>query len=355
MGFETYIDGSSIHINMKRKKHKALVLLSGGLDSRLAVKILEEQFGKENLEAVFFVLPFGGGCCNDKFCVFRFAQAQALKLHIVDLTKGALFRKYMEMVKKPKFPRGTAMNPCIDCHIFMLREAKKLAKKTGADIIATGEVLGERPLSQNKRALALVERESGLAGRLLRPLSAKLLPETEAERKGWLEREKLLDIEGRRRKKQMALARKYKITFPNPAGGCILTEKDFSRRLLNFLENKKGLNMNFIELLRTGRHFLSGKSTIIVGRNEEENNRLLKIAKREKLACLEARDYTGPLTVITAKRPSESAIQKAAALTVRYSDAPEGRAAEVVLKTGKKSRLLKVRRISEEKIERLRV
>lgn len=249
------------------KPLKCLVLLSGGLDSRLACKLMQEQ---KNLivEAVFFILPFGAGCCADKYCVFRFCQKENIKLHIIDFTKGKLFKEYVEMIRKPKFSRGTSLNPCIDCHAFMLKKAKKLAKKIKANIIATGEVLGERPLSQNKRALEIVENESGLKGKLLRPLSAKLLEETVAEKKKIVDRNSLFEINGRQRQKQIELAKKYNIDFPTPGGGCLLCEKLYCEKLKPILNNPS-LSYKDIMLLSIGRHFENSK--IILGRNKEEN------------------------------------------------------------------------------------
>ncbi|MEK6820217.1 MAG: 7-cyano-7-deazaguanine synthase [Nanoarchaeota archaeon] len=279
------------------RKIKAIVLLSGGLDSRLACKILQEQT-KVDVEAVFFLLPFGSGCCADKFCVFKFCQKEGIKLHIIDLTKGKLLQSYMEMIKKPKFSRGVALNPCIDCHIFMLKQARKLADKIKAEVIATGEVLGERPLSQNKRALLIVEEESGLKGKLLRPLSAKLLPLTDVEKKGIIERNKLLGIQGRQRKRQIQLAEKYKISYPSPAGGCLLCEKEYCKKLSPLLN--KNLTYNDIRLLSIGRHFLNSK--IILGKNEEEN---LLLEKEKGIKIIP--QQPGPTALIKDKKHIEEA------------------------------------------------
>ena len=259
---------------MKRKP-KALVLFSGGLDSRLATMMMREQLGQKNVELVFFALPFGGGCCNDRFCSIKFSQLYGMKLHVIDCTKGAMFRKYMAVIKKPRFSRGVAFNPCIDCHLFMLKEAGKLASRLKADFLVTGEVVGERPLSQNRHAMGIIEKEAGLVGKVLRPLSAKLMEETVAEKKGWVEREKLLAINGKKRSEQMALAKSYGIEFPMPAGGCVLTDVEYSRRLVNIMKYSPDPGIEELALVRLGRHFVSGKSTVIVGRNREENERLL--------------------------------------------------------------------------------
>jgi tRNA-uridine 2-sulfurtransferase len=251
------------------KKTKVLLLFSGGLDSRLALKILQEQSAKVDVEMVFFVLPFGGGCCNNFECVFNYAQVEGVKLHVIDLTKGKLFKEYLEIVQKPKHGIGSGMNPCKDCKILMLRHAKELAVKIGAEVIATGEVLSQRPMSQLKHQLSLSEKESGLKGRLLRPLSAKLLELTDAEKDGKIDREKLLDIRGRQRKRQIELARGYGIKYPDSGGGCLLCEKDYCKKLKDLLKNGclgREIKFEDIKLLNVGRHFRNvGKGGVVGG------------------------------------------------------------------------------------------
>lgn len=326
----------------KYEKLKCLVLLSGGLDSRLVCRLMQDQLGKEGVEAVFFMLPFGGRCCSDKFCVFRFAQSAGLKLHIVNCEKGALFRKYIKIINNPRFGRGTAMNPCVDCHLFMLKEAGKLAKKIGADVVATGEVLGQRPMSQQMRELLLIEKEAGLTGRLLRPLSAKLLPETAAEKAGTINREKLLAISGRQRKVQIELAKEYGMDFPSPGGGCLLTEKQLEGRIRKVLQLFPGPEPEAIQLISLGRHFSPRESLVIVGRREEENVKLMAIAKKLRLTWMEVSGHVGPVTVIAGKTP-KALVKTAAELTVRYSDAPDGDWAVVVYAKGQKSGRMKVK------------
>jgi hypothetical protein len=334
------------------KNRKCLVLLSGGLDSRLTCKTLQEQLGRQNVEAVFFVLPFGGGCCSDRGCVFKFAQKERLKLNIVDCTKGPLFRKYMGMVRSPKHGRGSAMNPCVDCHLFMIREAKKLAARIGADFLATGEVVGQRPMSQHRPELEKIEKEAGLAGLVLRPLSAKLLPETVPEKKGWVDRGKLLAISGRQRKEQMKLARAYGITYPHPAGGCLLTEKSLAPRLQKVLELFPSLNPWVVEMVKLGRHFHSGKSIIVVGRNREENGKLLVIADKIGAVSMQVKGYMGPDTIVVGK-PGKKQVAEAAGLTVRYSDAPAGKKVWLSVKAGNKGQRLQARAASQNMINRL--
>ncbi len=293
-------------IKNKDKKVKALILLSGGLDSLLVSKLLQEQ---AKIETLYLKLPFSKDKTKE---IKKFCKENKIKLHIVDCTKGKLFKEYMDMIRKPKFSRGTALNPCIDCHIFMLKKAKKLAKKIKVDIIVTGEVLGERPLSQNKKALLLIEKEAGLKEKVLRPLSAKLLPETEAEKKGLIERNKLLDIQGRQRKKQIFLAKKYNITFPSPGGGCLLCEKEYCKKLKFLL--KKKLTYQDIKLLSIGRHFFA--SQIILGKNEQEN-KLLEKEKGIKIIP----EQPGPTALIRLekKQNKEKLIKKAKTLIRKYS------------------------------------
>ena len=211
----------------KFKKTKALVLVSGGLDSLLVVKLLQNQ-GIE-VEAVYFATHF------DNTKNLRWLDFLINNMN-VKINKMNVEPDYLDMLKKPKYGYGKNMNPCIDCHAYMLRKTKRLLKERDAQIIATGEVLDERPMSQTMKALDIVEKEAGLKNAVLRPLSAKLLPKTVYEIQGLVDREKLLDIHGRQRTRQLELAKKYGIEgFNSPAGGCLLTEKE----LLEFAQRWK--------------------------------------------------------------------------------------------------------------------
>jgi len=265
-------------------------MFSGGLDSRLSVKIMQEQ-GFEVLP-VFFKLPFGCGCCNEMGCSFNFSQVQGIKLEVFDCTKGELFREYMEVLKNPKFGKGAGVNPCKDCKIFMFRKAKEFADKKGIELIVTGEVLNERPMSQTKKALEIIEEESGLKGRLLKPLSAKLIAETNAEKNGLVDRSKLYDIHGRQRKRQMELAEKFKIKYPFPAGGCLLCEKFLIKRF-EFLF-KRGLDEKEFLLVNLGRHFVIDNAWIVLGRNKKEND----VIENLKTGKVIIPDFIGPSAVI---------------------------------------------------------
>lgn len=332
---------------MKHKKTKAIVLFSGGLDSRLAIKLLQEQ-GIE-VTALYVQLSFGSGCCKFS-CAFNFSQMQGVMLKMVDATKGALFRKFISIVKNPKNGHGSAMNPCIDCRIFLLEQAKKLAKKMNADFIATGEVLEERPMSQRMNAMRLIEKESGLEGKLLRPLSAKLLAETEAEKKGLVDRSKLLAIKGRQRKVQLELAKKYNIKFPSPAGGCLLCEREFANRLKDIFQHNKKITETDIELLKIGRHFRIGKTKIIVGRNKEENDKLEKY--KENNIVMEAENIPSPITLATEKADKET-MQKAAEITARYADCEN----ECMIKYNKEKKEIKIKakKATQEELDKLRI
>jgi len=267
---------------MKKNNVRALVLFSGGLDSRITSLLLQEQ-GIET-ELLYFKLPFGCGCCNNLECNFNFSQLNNSKLRIIDCTKGKLFEEYMKIVISPKYGRGSAMNPCIHCRIFMLNEAKKIMKKEKFDFIATGEVLGQRPMSQYKKAMMSIDKEVRLEGKILRPLSAKLLPETIPEKNKLVARDELLAINGRARRIQLEIAKKYNIKFPTPSGGCLLCEKNYSARLTDILNHKK-ITPEIIETLAAFRHFrLKGK--IILGRNEKENKMLEQLNKNLKYNIL---------------------------------------------------------------------
>jgi len=270
-------------------------MFSGGLDSRLAVKIMQEQ-GFE-VVPVFFRLPFGCGCCNEMGCSFNFSQVRGIKLEVFDCNKGDLFKDYMKILKKGSHGRGAGVNPCRDCKIFMFERVKKFADKKKINLIVTGDVLGERPMSQMKSSLMLIEERSGLKGRILRPLSAKLLPETEAEKKGLVDRDKLYDIQGRRREKQIALAKKFKIKYPHPAGGCLLCERLLIKRF-EFLF-KRGLKEKEIPLVNIGRHFKIDNCWVVLGRNEKENEVIETVGKNTGELIIPS--FIGPSALIMDK------------------------------------------------------
>ncbi|MCX6814543.1 MAG: 7-cyano-7-deazaguanine synthase [Candidatus Aenigmarchaeota archaeon] len=322
---------------------KALVLFSGGLDSILAIRLLQTQGLR--VEAINFVTPFSAG----QSYVDRIAKKFGVKVHKVKVD-----REYFSLIRKPRHGYGANMNPCLDCKIYMFRRASLFAKKHGFDFIGTGEVLGERPFSQVKPLMFLIEKEAGLEGKIVRPLSGMLLPTTEAEKKGLISRENLLSISGRNRTPQLTLAKKLGVKeFPTPGGGCLLTDPYFAHKLRDFLKHSRTFSWDDVALLRMGRHFRIGREKIIVGRRHEENLMLKKIAANKKLPWMEVLDYMGPVTIIQGK--SKSLMEKAAGLTVRYSDAPKNSAVKVALHKRKKKTNLESKATPEEKIERIRV
>lgn len=254
---------------------KAIALLSGGLDSTLAIKIILEQ--GIDIIALNFNSPFclcnrKGGC---KYESKKVTENFGIQLKIFNVSD-----EYLEIIKSPRFGYGRNLNPCIDCRILMYKKAAQFMKEIGASFIITGEVLGQRPMSQHKTAMNIIERESGLKGLILRPLSAKLLPETIPEKEGWVDRNKLLDIQGRSRKPQIGLAGKYDINdYPCAAGGCLLTDHGFSQRMKDLMRHE-GLSLPAINLLKIGRHFrISPKAKLAVGRDKDENEKLNYLTK----------------------------------------------------------------------------
>ena len=242
--------------------------MSGGLDSQLAIRVLERAGAY--VEAVAFATPF-----FDNSKARTAAEALGVKLHVIDFLDDEI-----SLIENPPHGFGGAMNPCIDCHALMIRRAGELMEKLGFDFVATGEVRGQRPMSQNAQSLLTVEKASGLRGRLVRPLSAKLLEPTIPELEGKLDREKLLDISGRSRDRQIALAAELGIVdYPSPAGGCKLTEDAFGRKLRDLMEHEGLRDRTLIELLLVGRRFrLPDGSGVILGRDGKENAKLKEIA-----------------------------------------------------------------------------
>jgi tRNA U34 2-thiouridine synthase MnmA/TrmU len=329
----------------KGKHLKALALLSGGLDSALAAALLTKEGA--DIEGVFFHHPFYPSKSKSRFQAEDVAESLNIRLKTIEV------EELIEVVKKPKHGYGRGLNPCIDCRIFMLKKAKKHAKKIGASLIITGEVLDERPMSQHRRALDLIERESGLEGRILRPLSAKLLPETEAERSGLIDRDKMLDIRGRPRRRQLELAKDLGITgYASPAGGCLLTEKHFVKKLRDLFKHTENVKARNIELLKAGRHFRKGRNKIVVGRDEDENTKLLNM-KGNGDYCFEVPECGSPTTLLLGPK-SKEAIETAASLTAYYSDNKND---QTIVAYGIKrlDKTINVHRISEEEINKLRV
>ena len=296
---------------------KAIALYSGGLDSTLAILVAMRQ-GIE-VTAVTFLTHFGcdisdkSSCSKDPFTAAAQFGFEVKLCHLAD--------QFMEIVKKPKFGHGKNMNPCIDCRILMLREAKVLMAMRGADFIITGEVLGQRTMSQRRDTFPKIDREAGLAGYIVRPLSARLLKPTIPEQAGIIDRERLCAFNGRSRKPQMALAREFGLTvYPAPAGGCLLTDPIYSCRLRELLEFTPDPQLKDIQLLRAGRQFRIPRSgKVIVGRHEEDNKMIDSLVDSSDY-LLWVDGHGSPLTVASGTM-TENALGIAASICARYSDA----------------------------------
>ena len=262
------------------KKARGLSLLSGGLDSQLAVCVLRDA-GAE-MEGITFSTPFFAPDAARKA-----AAALGIQLHVIDFTDDEL-----ALVQNPPHGFGGAMNPCIDCHATMIRRAGELMTQLGYDFVATGEVLNQRPMSQNRQSLGVVEKASGLVGRLVRPLCAQLLDPTIPEQEGLIDRSKLLGLSGRRREPQFELAKKYGLVdYPSPAGGCKLTEKGFGRRLKDLMVHEGLDDRRLVELLNIARRFrLPDGTGVILGRDVTENATLTK-------ACAPTDTLVAPISV----------------------------------------------------------
>jgi tRNA-uridine 2-sulfurtransferase len=296
---------------------RAVGLLSGGLDSMLAVALLQRQ--KVEILAVSFVTPFFGSDRAEEA-----ARRLGVPFRAVDITA-----RHLEVVKHPRFGYGRNMNPCIDCHALMLNVAGKILEAEGYDLLFTGEVLGERPKSQNLPALGIVAKESGYPDLVLRPLSAKLLKATKPEREGLVDRERLLDFRGRSRKRQMALAAEFGITeYPSPAGGCPLTDQGYSRRLRDLLDRDPQAGADDMRLLALGRHLrLAEKTRLVLGRNKEENEKLEGVFRPGDVKVF-VRGVMGPTGLL--RGPADPELKRlAASICVRYSDAPRDKASPV--------------------------
>ena len=284
----------------------ALAMISGGLDSTLAAKLVKDQGIK------VIGICFKSNFFSEKNAL-RMVKQIDIPLEVIDFSDA-----HFEMVKNPKHGYGKNMNPCIDCHAMMMRYCGELLEKFHADFIITGEVLNQRPMSQNRSALDIVKNESGVGHKILRPLCAKNLNPTQMEIEGLIDREALMDIKGRNRKTQMELAEKWGILeYPSPAGGCKLTEPNYSIRLSDILEHKENTSKRDLSLLKIGRHFrVAEDSKIISTRTEEEGELLEQFLTGEDLMFL-SRDYNGSTVAIIGNATNED-IQFAAKVTGRY-------------------------------------
>ncbi|MBI4834492.1 MAG: hypothetical protein HY811_06715 [Planctomycetes bacterium] len=328
---------------------KAIGLLSGGLDSLLAVELIHKQ--GIDITALHFTTPFcqcdnhKDGC---KSSITVISEKLGIKVKTVNNTA-----EFLKIIQRPRHGYGKNMNPCIDCRILMLKTAGEYMKENGASFLFTGEVLGQRPMSQHKQSLDLIEKKSGLTGLILRPLSAKFLEPTIPEKEGWVDRAKLMGLSGRGRRDQMNLAKLFEIKdYPCPAGGCLLTDPEFCARLKDLIKYGS-LAVSEIIILRLGRHFRIDKKTkLIVGRNEQENDRLVAMEK-EGDTVIDMTDCPGPAGILRGET-NEANIMLAAQITARYADHSE--TADTILTAvlkakGQVLREMAVQPLSQDKIK----
>jgi len=320
---------------------KALGLLSGGLDSSLAALALQRQ-GVE-VSCVAFATPFFGAAR---------AQKAARQMGIPLIVKN-IGEVHLEMIKNPKYGYGRNLNPCIDCHAMMFRLAGEIMQEQGFDFLFSGEVLGQRPMSQNLCALKAVANYSGHPERILRPLSALVLPITPMEEEGLVDRTRLLDIKGRTRKRQEALAKEWGlIEYPNSGGGCLLTEKSFTGRLKDLLDHHPSASVVDAELLKLGRQYrLSPLAKLTLGRNQETNQAISDLVRCGDVLLL-SKNFAGPIGLVYG-RPTEADLAKAAAILAAYGKGQNHPQVEVELRQGEESRTLQVTPLDRETVASL--
>lgn len=312
------------------RKTRALGLSSGGLDSILSALILQKQ-GIE-VDWITFKTPFFSPESSVKA-----SNQTGIRLFVKDITEI-----YMQMLKSPPAGYGKNMNPCMDCHALMFNQAGLFMRENGYDFLFSGEVVGQRPMSQKKNSMNYVEKNSGFKGEILRPLSAKILPETIMEQQRIVRREKLCGISGRSRKVQIEMAKEFGVTdYPPPAGGCLLTDPNFSRRLKDLMEVQKSYSKRDLYLLKHGRHLrLNDKIRIVAGKSEGENNRIEKLYKPERDILIRHAFLAGPLVLIPdgAVLINDSAseldiIGQAGSICVSYTKTKPGQDAQIVVMT----------------------
>jgi tRNA-specific 2-thiouridylase len=324
--------------SIRRKKGlKAVGLLSGGLDSTLAAKLILEQ-GIE-ISAINFTSPF---CtCTPKKSGCAAVITAVRQLGNVPLRRTALGDEYLDMVQNPKHGYGSGLNSCIDCRIMKIRKAGEYMHEIGASFLFTGEVLGQRPMSQHRQAIELIDKESGLQGYILRPLSAAHFEPTNPEKEGWIDRSKLLGISGRSRKKQISLANEKGIRdYPCPAGGCLLTDKNFADRMRDYFTHTETASMKDIPLLKVGRHFrLENGDKVIVARNEQECKTLKKICP-DTDHSLTPVNFLGPVVVLQGTS-LEAAVEK----MLEYTKRKISEDARIAHRHGSKSEILCLPRV----------
>ncbi len=323
-------------------KKKCIVMFSAGLDSVVAAHMMKEQ--GLDVTCLHFVLPFQSGLDMEFENVKEAANTLGIPLRIEE--EG---NDFLEMVQDPQFGYGKNVNPCVDCRIHRLKKAAAIMNAMGADFLVTGEVVGQRPMSQHLKAMAKVEEHSGLTGRLLRPLSAKLLEPTIPENEGWVDREKLFDIKGRGRKRQLSYAREHGLKHGTPGGGCLLTEKETTMRYLDMTENQNEISIVDFKLIAYGRHFrISENARLIIGRHHSDNLILEKLKENSDIHFQLANDVPGPVAIGRGEFTKEDK-ELAASLVARYSKLRDEDSVPVNITIKGNVELLSVKPCTEEK------
>ncbi len=305
------------------KNTKAVALLSGGLDSIIAALTIKNSGIR--VYGITFSSPFFG----NKNLIKKISRRFKIPVKFVDVGND-----YIKLIKKPKYGYGKNLNPCIDCKIYMLKKARAYAKKINADFIITGEVQGQRPKSQNEKALRIIKKDSKLSNKLLRPMT------------------ELLKIEGRTRTEQFKLAKKFGIKdYASPSGGCLLTDKEYCKKLKDLIKYNKNIKINDLNILKYGRHFRYSNNKIIVGRNQEDNKNLMKVKGNDYY--IEAKKCSSPITIIQG-RLNKDILNVAAAITARYSNSKND---FVLIKYGKNklTKSLYTNKLSDNLINELRI
>jgi tRNA U34 2-thiouridine synthase MnmA/TrmU len=347
---------------MQKEKTKAVALLSGGLDSTLAVKMMMDQ-GIDvyalNFTSSFCTCDAGSRQKDASGQVMAGCKSEArrvseeLGIPVKVVFKG---KEYIDLVRNPKHGYGKGVNPCVDCRIYIFKAAKEYMEEIGASFIISGEVLGQRPMSQRHDTFPVIDRESGLEGLILRPLSAHCMEPTIPEKTGLVDREKLLAVTGRSRKPQIALAEELEIgDFPCPSGGCLLTDKLFSKKVRDLFDHKKDLSAGDLQRLKVGRHFRYNSAKIIVGRDDAENTKIKTMATNTDDTLIEPLDFPGPVALVTPASPDadNKVMDFAISLVVRYSSGKAAPGSKVTTTTngeGAESNTINVTEAASEEI-----
>ncbi len=333
----------SVGINPENKI-KALGLTSGGLDSILAALVLRSQ--NIYVEWICFESPF-----------FSCEKARQAADHLeIPLTVEDITEEFLPVVRQPACGYGQHMNPCLDCHALMAALAGRIMGQKQFDFVFSGEVVGQRPFSQTKSSLRYVEKHSGIDGYLLRPLSARLLPETIPEQEKWVDREELYELSGRSRKPQMALAETFGISeYPSPGGGCLLTDKKFAARLKDLFDHQDDCSGTDCSLLKHGRHFrLSPQAKLIVGRTRTDNQNLVQYRPTGPHCWLKLKEYAGP-TCLLIGEAEQGVLMLAAGICAGYGKAPQDQPVAVEVTIGRKKSRVSMMGVPPEKIKHLQI